>query len=201
MLTRLRFLPLLALFLLLAFTAARGQTTVYAGIDATQYSFRSNVDGNFNYDPSGSGYSYYKTGVGFEGGATWLIPSSSRLKAGIDGRFLGSPGSRGGNAAFASLRIAFVPHRNPLEPYFQIGGGYVHTHLPGQYVVSASNGTLVMLSQSSVTGGAADLAFGLNVRTGQHWLVRAIELGGYSGGKAGLGSIGFGVGYTLPSRH
>src|SRR6185437_3256567 len=44
---------------------------------------------------------------------------------GIDGRFSYGLGARGGTSATAAFRVGFVPHYNPLRPYFQIGGGVV----------------------------------------------------------------------------
>ncbi len=100
-----------------------------------------------------------------------------------------------------SLRFAFVPRKNPLSPYLQLGGGYIHVPLPGgEYVVSNANGNILQIvRQSSVTGGAADLVFGLNVRAGTRWTVRAIEFGGYGGAHVVLSTVGAGIIYTLPS--
>jgi uncharacterized protein YqfA (UPF0365 family) len=70
----------------------------------------------------------------------------------------------------------------------------------GEYVVSNANGNILQIvRQSSVTGGAADLVFGLNVRAGTRWTVRAIEFGGYGGAHVVLSTVGAGIIYTLPS--
>jgi hypothetical protein len=95
-----------------------------------------------------------------------------------------------------------LPHSNPLSPYFQLGGGYIRVPLPGgQYVIVDQFGNITqVIHQSAVTGGAVDLAFGLNIRTSEHWSIRAIELGGSAGSHVASASLGAGVIYTLPSH-
>jgi hypothetical protein len=175
---------------------AQAQASVYGGINATQYGFSSSATDEGNYQP-GSGYStFYSTSFGLEAGGTYLFPSSSRLKGGIDLREIYSVGNSGGNAGFAALRIAFVPHHNPVSPYFELGGGYIHVPLPGEYVIADGNGNIIqVVQQNSVTGGAAEFLLGVEVRAGKNWSVRALELGGYAGSNVALSSIGAGVIY------
>jgi hypothetical protein len=187
-LSRLVLLAFLALSPLFAATA-KAQTSVYASLDATQYGFSSGNTGTFSYSPGSGTYSYYKAGVGFEGSATYLFPSRSRLKAGIDLRGMDSPGTRGGAGGFGALRIAFVPNRNPVSPYFQIGGGVLSTT-----VVSSSPG----FPRVRINGGALDLNFGLNIRVNSNFAVRALEIGGLAGSNVAFSSIGAGVIYMLP---
>lgn len=168
---------------------SNAQTSVYASVDATRYGFASGNTGTFSYSPGSGTFSYYKIGVGFEGGATYLFPSRSRLKAGIDLRGMDSPGASGGAGGFGSLRIAFLPNRKPLSPYFQIGGGVLSTTVVN---------TVPGVPRTRISSGALDLDFGLNIRVNSRFSVRAIEIGGYAGSNLALGSYGAGVIYALP---
>jgi hypothetical protein len=159
------------LFALLVFQSVHAQMSVYGGIDLTNYGFASGNTGTFSYSPGSGKFSYYSDGVGFDAGATHLFSSRSRLKAGVDLRAMYSPGSRGGAGGFGSLRVAFVPNRNPLSPYFQLGGGILTTTYP-----SGGSG-----QRNRATDGAVDFAFGENVHTRSRLSIRAIELGGYAG--------------------
>jgi hypothetical protein len=174
----------LCVIFLFSAISSQAQTSVYVSVDATQYGFASSNSGTGTYSPGSNTFSYNKVGVGFEGGATYLFPSRSRLKAGIDLRGTGSPGSRGGAGGFASLRIAFVPNRNSLSPYFQIGGGVLSTEVNGGH--------------THVNSGAIDFDFGLNVRVNPSFSIRALEIGGNAGSNVTLGSYGVGVIYMLP---
>jgi hypothetical protein len=195
----------LALALLSVFTlpsTARAQTSVYGTISLTNYGFSSTAQDTLNYSPNANNFSFNSDNLGLGAGATYLIPSSHRFKAGLDLRETYSIGHGGGNSGFASLRLAFVPHRNPLSPYFQLGGGYIHSPLPGgEYVITVQPGdNTQVIHQSGVTGGAIDIALGLNVRASEHWTIRAIELGSTAGPRVASASLGTGVIYTLPSR-
>lgn len=184
------FLFLPALLLLLPLRAP-AQTSVYGTISVTDYGYTASS--------TSSAYTYKGDTAGMGGGVTWLFPSQSRLKAGLDGRFSYSPGNRGGEDASLSLRIAFVPHRNPVRPYFQIGGGFVH--VPGSsYIVGTSNGYLVS-EDRNLTGGTANLMFGLEVRANSRWAIRAIELSGQASNRVAASHLGAGVIYTLGSTH
>jgi hypothetical protein len=180
----------LAFFFAFSFSA-KGQTSIYGGVDATQYAYSSGNSGTGSYEPGTGKYTADKVGVGFEGGATYLFPSQSRLKAGIDGRGIYSPGTRGGAGGFASFRVAFVPHQNPLSPYFQIGGGVLSTTV-------LSN--TPPFPRVRISGGAVNFDLGLTVRVNPRIAVRAIELDGIAGSNVLLSSFGAGVIYNLSHR-
>jgi hypothetical protein len=74
---------------------AKAQTSIYGGINASNYGFSSNASGNLNYAPTGNSYSFLGDSFGLEGGGTYLFPTQSRLKAGIDLRELYSFGGKG----------------------------------------------------------------------------------------------------------
>jgi hypothetical protein len=171
--------------------SGRAQTSVYAAVDATQYAYSSGNSGTGSYEPGTGKYTADKVGVGFDGGATYLFPSQSRLKAGIDGRGMYSPGVRGGAGGFGAFRVVFLPRRNPWSPYFQIGGGVLSTT-----VLSGAIGR----PRIRVSGGTANFDFGVNVRVNSRIAVRAIEFDGIAGSNVLLSSIGAGVIYTLHGR-
>jgi hypothetical protein len=168
--------------------SAKAQTSIYGGVDATQYAYSSGNSGTGSYDPGTGKYTADKVGVGFDGGATYLFPSRSRLKAGIDGRGTYSPGARGGAAGFGALRIAFVPQRNPWSPYFQIGGGVLSTTVVSNTIPNP---------RIRINSGAAVFDFGVDIRVNSRFAVRAIELDGMAGSNVLLSSFGAGVVYTL----
>jgi hypothetical protein len=185
-------LPALVFTALLFSHAASAQTSVYASAELTNYGYSSTANGTLNYSPGTGSYSYYADGAGISGGAFYLFPSESRLKAGVDLRGMYSPGSRGGAGSFGSLRVEFVPHENPLRPYFEIGGGFLTT----VYASAASN---PFGGRGRITSGAADIDFGLDVRTSSRLAIKA-ELGGFSGTNVGHASLGVGLSYTLHPR-
>jgi hypothetical protein len=170
--------------------AASAQTSVYASAELTNYGYSSQINGNFSYSPGTGHTSFYSDGAGISGGAVYLFSSASRLKAGVDLRGMYSPGSRGGAGSFASLRVQFVPQQSPLRPYFDIGGGFLTT----VYADSASSQTG---GRGRVTGGAADLNFGLEIRATPRISIKAIELGGFAGPDVAHASLGVGVSYRL----
>jgi hypothetical protein len=173
---------------ILACRYAHAQTSLYASADITQYDYSSQVAGNVN-DLPGSGSTNKTTGAGVSGGVVQFFANRSRLKAAIDVRGMYSPGVRGGAGGFGALRIAFVPHRNPCSPYFELGGGVLTTTYPKLQ----SNYTV---EQQRLTGGASVFNAGLILRPRSRIAIRAIEIGGFAGSKIGLASVGFGVIYT-----
>lgn len=173
-----------ALFLLLLPTqAANGQTSVYATVAGTNFCLNSNSDTQCKSDT-----------LGFIFGGFYNFPIQSRLTAGIDGRFSYGLGARGGTSATAAFRIGFVPHRNPLRPYFQLGGG----------VVSSAGGDPLQAQRK--TNGALQLAVGLDVRLTDSIDWRALEIGGAAGSgsssdpSAGTSYIDTGIVYHFPHR-
>jgi hypothetical protein len=190
---------LLAPTLLFVAPLAKAQLSLYGSINATKYGYATTAPGTGTYEPGTGTYSFYKDTFGLEGGGTYLFHTASRLKAGVDLRDIYSPGVLGGDAGFASLRIAFVPRTHALSPYFQLGGGFITMQYPSSCVSSLS-GTFCSSGRNRLTSGAADFLFGLNIRTHSPWSIRAIEFGGYAGTNVQLSSVGAGVVYTFRSR-
>ena len=120
--------------------------------------------------------------LGFLGGGFYNFPIQSRLTAGIDGRVSFGLGTRGGVSATSALRIGFVPHQNPLRPYFQIGGGVVSSagHDP--------------LQAQRKTSGAFHLALGVDIRLTRSIDLRAFELG-VAAGSGSNSNPGVGTAY------
>jgi hypothetical protein len=159
-----KFFSYIPLAILLAITAhqAKAQTSVYGTAMLTAFDNRA--------------------AGGFTAGAFYNFHTPSRLTAGIDGRVSYAPGNKGGNAELAALRISFIPRKNPLRPYLQIGGGVV--------------------SQNSYntfrrTNGAAEIAFGLDIRLTDNLDVRAFDYGAAAGSRygAGFGFLNVGIVY------
>lgn len=111
--------------------------------------------------------------IGLIGGGFYNFPIQSRVTVGIDGRVSYGPGTRGGTSETAALRVGFVPDRNPLRPYFELGGG----------VVSSAGGDPRQAKRH--TSGALQLAFGLDIRLTHSIDWRAAELGGAAGSGSG----------------
>jgi hypothetical protein len=140
---------------------------------------------------------------GIGGGVFYNFPIQSRLTAGVDMRGSDSLGNYGGDAFSASLRIAFVPRKVRLRPYFQIGGGVVSAPYT-QYSAICSFTCAVTSTSKRATDGAALLAFGLDVRLTRSFDLRAIEYGAEAGPtgtsnspKSGFGFLSTGVVYHL----
>jgi hypothetical protein len=173
---------LFGLFLLLLPTqTAPAQTSIYGSVAVT------------NFCRSGSFYTNCKSDtLGFLGGGFYNFPIQSRLTAGIDGRMSYGLGTRGGVSATAAFRIGFVPHQNPLRPYFELGGG----------VVSSAGGDPLQAQRK--TNGVLQLALGLDIRLTPSIDLRALELGGAAGAgsssspAAGTAYIDAGVVYHFP---
>lgn len=152
--------PLCVLIVALIHDTASAQDAAFYGTaDITTYGYNTGYANDISFRTTRGG--------GILGGF-YNFPIASRLAAGIDTRFGYSPTATGGTFGAAALRIAFVPHKVRLSPYFQFGGGYIH--------VSGSTGTTVFNGLSSVTtssqgrnGGGAELAFGLDVRLTDHF--------------------------------
>ena len=166
--------------LLLPTQTAHAQTSIYGAVAVTNFCLDS------------SGVACKSDTLGFLGGGFYNFPIQSRLTAGIDGRVSYGLGTRGGVSATAALRIGFVPTRNPLRPYFQLGGG----------VVSSAGSDPLQATRR--TNGAVQLAFGLDIRLTGSIDLRALEIGGAAGSgssskpSAGTSYIDTGVVYHFP---
>jgi hypothetical protein len=188
----------LVLFSLLApFTvvpSALAQTAVYGTVDVHEFGLTGGGYGNGSFKPANGSIT---------GGAFYTFPSQSRFKAGIDGRFLYGPGYNGGSAYTGALRVGFVPNRNPLRPYFQIGGGVARTQLH-QTICS---GFACNTTTSEATGGVLQLDFGLDIRVSEHFDIRAFDYGADAGSSNGdahpaVAFLGAGVVYHFhPIAH
>lgn len=157
----------------------------------------------FGFTGGGYGNGTFKPGSGGPiVGVFYTFPSGSRFKAGVDGRISYSPGYNGGSAYTGALRASFVPNKNRLRPYFQIGGGVASTQLHQTFCSGFSCGT----TTSSVTNGVLQLDFGLDIRATPNLDVRAIDYGADAGtagnsAHAGVGFIGAGVVYHFNPRN
>jgi hypothetical protein len=153
-----RLTPLLGiLVVLLSQRPTQAQTSVYFAPTLTAYGYAE-----------GNGTSFETDSGGFIAGIFYNFPIDSRLTAGIDGRASYSIGSRGGTFETAALRVAFVPDKVRLRPFFQIGGG----------VVSVSSNSGVAKRR---TNGAAEFSFGLDIPLTQSFDLRALEIGAVAG--------------------
>ena len=175
---------LFVLFALLTSTqTVHAQGSVYGAVAATNFCLNN-----------GSNTSCKSDTLGFIGGGFYNFPIQSRLTAGIDGRMSYGLGTRGGVSATAAVRIGFVPIRNPLRPYFQLGGGVVS---------SAGNDPLQLKRKTSAV---LQLALGLDIRLTNSIDLRALELGAAAGGgssvnpSAGTAYIDAGIVYHFPPK-
>jgi hypothetical protein len=194
--TLLRALTLSSAFLLacLCYSPAMAQTSVYGAVTLTDYGF---------YDYDGSGLDFKGAAGGLTGGAFYDFPIKSRLHAGIDARGSYSFGTKGGGYGGVALRIAFVPTRVRLRPYFELGGGFVRSSY-NDYFFNQYNGYSDEVS-GHTTNGAAILLFGLDVRVNSSFDIRAIEYGAAAGGSSpndvGVSILDAGIVYHLPHKH
>ncbi len=161
-------LPVFFLFTLAK--PASAQTSVYGTVGLNTFGFTGS-----NFSSSGS---FKGDTAGITGGAFYTFHNSSRLKAGIDGRVLYGVGYNGGSAYTAALRVSFVPNKNRLRPYFQLGGGVATTQLREPLC----NGFTCSTSTTRYTNGVAQLAFGLDIRATSHVDIRALDYGADAGG-------------------
>ena len=185
------FAPLLLGFFVLFAASAQAKTSIYATAGIANYGF-TNVSSASNFIFKGD------TGS-FGGGAFYNFPIQSRVTVGVDGRLEYSPGYKGGFLAGTALRVGVVPHKDPLRPYFQIGAGVVHSSYTDVVLVGSGFNSSLQPVNRSVTNGAAQLVFGLDIRLTDHYDVRALELGAESSGgdsvRAGAGFLDAGVVY------
>ncbi len=179
------FAALLALlFLCLTNQTSKAQTSIYGTVSLTNYGYAFN----------GNSLIVSKDEFGLGGGAFYNFPIQSRLTAGIDARGDFAPEATGGGKVFVSARFGFVPHRNPLRPYLQIGGGLIHAKVP-RY----SN----LIGAQTINKGALDLALGLDLRLTPSLDYRLLELesgaGASSATSAASASLSTGIVYHFPS--
>ncbi len=180
-----RFLGSVSLFALFAVLlptqTTQAQTSIYGTVAGTNFCLNNGSNTNCKSDT-----------LGFLAGGFYNFPIQSRLTAGIDGRMSYGLGTRGGVSATAALRIGFVPHVNPLRPYFQLGGGVV-----------SSAGSDPLQAQRK-TSGAVQLALGLDIRLTSSIDLRALEIGAAAGTGsnsspgAGTAYINAGIVYHFP---
>jgi hypothetical protein len=174
-----RFKPVLFLlaFASVSAAAARAQAAIYATAGIANYGF-SHLSSS---DITSKGDT-----AGFAVGAFYNFPIQSRVTGGVDGRFGVSPGDKGGSLAGAALRVGFVPHRNPLRPFFQIGGGVVHSSYNEIEYFYNGLSSSTTTTRRSVTSGAAQFMVGLDIRLSDQFDLRAPEYGAQAGGGSGV---------------
>jgi hypothetical protein len=162
----------LACALLLAPTALHAQQqrfSTYATVDVTDWGVQENGNSDFKGDAAG-----------FTAGAFYTFPVNSRFKPALDAKLIEAPGRKGGTAGLVALRVYFVPHRNRLRPFLQVGGGAVS--------IPVGDGTLT----SRHSSGALELDFGLDIRLTSNFDLRLPEYGA-AGGNYGVGFLGTGL--------
>jgi hypothetical protein len=177
-----RLRAVLAPFALIALclpTAARAQFSVYGTVAVSDYGYAFNrgsliINGDF---------------AAFAGGLTYTFPHDGRLALGVEYRESATPGIHGGSTGVASFRIGLVPHKVPLRPYVQIGGGYVHAKIA----------VPLSVPDQSVTVGSIGFGGGLDLRITQRIDWRIVEIESSAGvtsvKSAGTASFGTGVVY------
>ena len=189
-------LPLLTVIASATATRASAQTSLYATAGLAAYGF-TNLD-------SSSDVHFKKTTGGFGAGIFYDFPIASRVTVGLDGRINGSPGTNGGIMGGGALRIGLVPHRVPLRPYVQLGAGVVHSGYNSVVLVASGPIETLLITRPSVTNGAAQLTFGLDIRLSEHYDLRAIDYGaqalGGSNVHAGVAYLQAGLVYHLHPR-
>jgi hypothetical protein len=181
---RLRSVLLVCFPALLLTQLLRAQGAVYGGVSLTNYCYTVN---------NGLGNQCGTDGAGGTFGGFYNFPIQSRLTAGLDAHLGFGTGSVKGVKGLASVRFGVVPHRNPLRPYLEIGGGFVSSHIP-----QLTN----IVGPQTITSGALEIGVGLDVRITPRVDWRAIELESASGGgtrTAGSASLSTGIVYRFPS--
>ena len=178
------FLPLVCLCLF-ATPCLRAQVSVYGTFGAADYGFSDKNTGHLTI---------YSDTVAFEGGAMYRFSSQARNQIGVDVRFQGSPGGRGGEAGVIALQYAFVPREHRLSPYVQVGVGFV-SDTGNEPTVPYSN-EAYLYERQRVTSPAVGFAGGLDLRLSPSWDYRIIDLQDYAGvsGAPIAGSAAFSTG-------
>ena len=138
---------------------------------------------------------------GFIAGVFYTLPSFTRIKAGLDGRYTFAPGYNGGKAYTAAIRISFIPEHFLLRPYGEFGGGVASTQLR-QSLCNVSGCTQ---STTQISSGLARFGAGLDIHVNRLFGIRAIDYQYDTAGRAGIThpamqSISAGLVFHLPSR-
>jgi hypothetical protein len=160
---------ILSVFCLSSAAALHGQISFYGNVGLTAYETVQN-----------SKISHLSTAGGLTAGGFYNFPIASRLTAGVDVRTVAGFGSNGDDFTGAAFRLGFVPHRFPLRPFFQIGGGVATTVLKNDTIYTGT--TFQNVANERLTNGAAELAFGLDVRITDRFDWRAFDYGAAAGG-------------------
>jgi hypothetical protein len=181
---RFRSLALLLFCVVFSLATAHGQASLYAVAGIANYGFTHLTPGDIKYKGD--------TGS-LGGGGFYNFPIHSRVTVGLDGRALYSPGDKGGFNAGAALRVGFVPHSNPLRPYFQVGGGIVHSFYDDLFYNYDQTGTpSIVTTRRTVNSGAAEFTVGLDIRLSDRVDLRIPEWGALAGGGSGVAAgVGF----------
>ena len=162
-------LPLCLLSILGLAPASRAQVSVYGSGAISEYALK----------PANSSTFSFKSGTpGFVIGGFYNFPLDSRLTVGLDLRLAESPGIKGGTAGAVAFRVGFVPHHVPLRPYFEIGGGVVHTSTNTELVNDG-------VRSGTYSNGTAIIAFGLDLRVTRSIDIRVLDIGSEAGGSSG----------------
>jgi len=184
-----RFLSVtLVLFALLVFARATpAQTSFYATGTSAAFGFSGQSYTN--------GTELKPRTSGFIAGAFYTLPSFTRFKAGLDGRYTFAPGYNGGKAYTAAIRMSFVPDHFLLRPYGEFGGGMVSTQFrqAGQPI-------------TQLTSGVVQFGAGLDIHINHLFDLRALDYQYDTGGRAGvthaaMQSISAGFVFHFPARN
>lgn len=186
----LTFLRLLAVFGFVASAAcvlpASAQLSGYATVAATDYGY------TLNSAFSNGNYGFKGLSGGLLAGGTYNFAIQSRVTVGLDVRGDYAPGSKGGEFFATDLRVGFVPKKNPLRPFFGLGGG----------VVTTGHTTNLFNSATRSTSGGLLIDLGLDVRLTEHFDYRVLDYGAIAGSTVGTGFIATGVVYHFsPGGH
>src|ERR1019366_10712650 len=104
-----------------------------------------------------------------------------------------SPGIKGGTASALAFRIGFVPNVVRLRTYFEIGGGVVSTSTNAELVNDG-------VPAGTYTGGAAMIAFGLDIRITNRIDFRLLDIGSEANSSNGMAYANSGIVFHFGPR-